>query len=278
MVTRGFRDPRRTDPGQHNLDECFSAYIRRCKSMDPTPRPQQALPSSTILWIAMHLGSSTSKRLRMAADLIILAFFFLLRVGEYTPSRQVRLTVPLRDKDLRLWRQGQVLDHRVPLAELLTADAVTICLENQKNGFKGATLHHTASHHAWLCPVQSAARLVHEIRGLGPDTGLGTYFDETGALRRITSTEIRAGIQLGALNDNLASRGFDLTRIGSHSLRSGGATHLNVLGYSPDTIKKLGRWNSDTYLRYIQSQIGDLTAGIATQMARVLHFHNVSAY
>ena len=128
MVTRGFRDPRRTDPGQHNLDECFSAYIRRCKSMDPTPRPQQALPSSTILWIAMHLGSSTSKRLRMAANLIILAFFFLLRVGEYTPSRQVRLTVPLRDKDLRLWRQGQVLDHRVPLAELLTADAVTIGL------------------------------------------------------------------------------------------------------------------------------------------------------
>ena len=278
MVTRGLRDPRRTDPGQHNLDECFSSYIRRCKSLDPAPQPQQALPSSTILWIAQYLGTSTSKRIRVASDLIILAFFFLLRVGEYTPSRQTRLTVPLRDKDLRLWRQGQVLDHRLPLAELLTADAVTICLENQKNGFKGATLHHTASQHPWLCPVKSAARLIHEIGGLGPDTGLGTYSDETGALRRITSPEIRAGIQLGAIGDNLASRGYSLDRIGSHSLRSGGATHLHVLGFSPDTIKKMGRWNSDTYLRYIQSQIGDLTAGISAQMARVLHFHNVSTY
>ena len=72
--------------------------------------------------------------------------------------------------------------------------------------------------------------------------------------------------------------GYDLDRIGSHSLRTGGATHLKILGYDSDTIKKLGRWSSDTYLHYIQTQIGDLMAGIATQMAKVLRFHNVSNY
>jgi len=39
---------------------------------------------------------------------------------------------------------------------------------------------------------------------------------------------------------------------------------------------KLGRWSSNTYLIYIQCQIGQLTVGIATAMARILHFHNVS--
>lgn len=226
----------------------------------------------------MNLGTAPLKRIRMAADLIVLAFFFLLRVGEYTASSQERLTVPLRAKDVRLWKQGQVLDHRLPLAELLTADAITLCLENQKNGFKGATLHHTESLHAWLCPVKCGARLVHELAHLGPEAGLGTYLDEHHTLRRVTASEIRAGIQLGAIGDNLLDSGYDLARIGSHSLRTGGATHLKLLGYDSDTIKKLGRWTSNTYLHYIQTQIGDLMAGIATQMAKVLHFHNVSNY
>jgi len=226
----------------------------------------------------MNLGTAQLKRIRMAADLIVLAFFFLLRVGEYTASSRERLTVPLRAQNVRLWKQGQVLDHRLPLADLLQADAITLNLDNQKNGFKGATLHHTASGDHWLCPVRCGARLVHELANLSPGTGLGTYFDEHGVLRRITAAEIRAGIQLGAIGDNLINCGYDLARIGSHSLRTGGATHLKLLGYDSDTIKKLGRWTSDTYLRYIQSQIGNLMAGIATQMARVLRFHNVSNY
>jgi len=278
MVTRGLRDPRRADPGQRNLDDAFSSFFKVCKTLDPPARPQQALPSSTILWIAQTLGTATSKRLRIAADLIVLAFFFLLRVGEYTPSRQPRQTVPLRKADIRLWRRGRVLDHRLPLPELLAADAVTLCLENQKNGFKDATLHHTASLHPWLCPVKCSARLLHEIRDMDPSTGLGTYVDESGRVYRVGSSEIRAAVQLGAIGDNLIDSGYDLSRIGSHSLRSGGATHLKVLGYDDDTIKKLGRWSSNTYLRYIQSQIGNLMAGIATQMATVLRFHNVSSY
>ena len=49
-------------------------------------------------------------------------------------------------------------------------------------------------------------------------------------------------------------------------------------GYDDDTIKKLGRLSSNTYLRYIQSQIGNLMTGIATRMSTILRFHNVSSY
>ena len=278
MVTRGLRDPRRADSSQTRLDRAFSTYFLQCKDDDPAARPQQALPSSTILWIATHFGSNRNPRLRTVANLVILAFFFLLRVGEYTKStdkNRKKRTVALRRKDVKLWRNGRLLHHSLPLTQLLLADAVTICLENQKNGFKGAILHHTASGRA-LCPVRSAVLLIHPIAHLPDYTGLGTYYDTQGHLCRVKANEVRATVLAGAEGDQLESRGYDLDRIGSHSLRSGGATHLKLCGYDETTIKKLGRWSGNTYLRYIQNQIGDLTQGIATQMARILRFHNVS--
>jgi hypothetical protein len=277
MVTRGLADPRRADPSQHRLDKELSDYITFCSSKDPAPRPQQALPSSTILWIAQYFGSATSVRLRTVANLVVLAFFFLLRVGEYTRStdKRTKLTVPIRRQDVKLWHQGHLLAHDLPLATLLTADAVTIRLENQKNGFKGAVLHHYASRRA-LCPVRSAVLLVHPIAHLPRDTGLGTYISADGAVQRVSAAEVRACVQAGAAGDGLENRGYDLARIGSHSLRSGGATHLKLCGCDELTIMKLGRWSSNTYLRYIQTQIGDLAKGLATKMANILRFHNVS--
>jgi len=279
MVTRGLDDPRRAYQGQHSLDRRFSTYYRTCKDEDPPSRPQLALPSSTIRWIASQFGAAPVKRLRIVADLITLAFFFLLRVGEYTPSdgRRQKRTIPLRKKDIRLWRNGRILNHQLPLRVLLDADAITIGLENQKNGHKNATLHHTASYDSVVCPVRAGARLVHEIRNMSASTGLGTYTNEFGYVLRVQASEIRAMIHEGALGDGLESCGYDLTRVGSHSLRSGGATHLKLCGYDNDMIKKLGRWSSNTYLRYIQSQIGNLTHGIATQMAKILRFHNVAS-
>ena len=54
------------------------------------------------------------------------------------------------------------------------------------------------------------------------------------------------------------------------------SNNLKLQGYDMMTIKKLGRWSSDTYLLYIQSQIANLTQGIAERMARPLTFHLVA--
>ncbi len=274
MAKRGFKDPRREAPGQDKLDLEFSAKYKKWKSQDPAPRPQLALPNTTVRWIA-NAFAKCHKRLQVVGHLIVMAYFFLLRVGEYTPSSEPRQTVPLRRKDVKLWKNGRELSPASSLEVLLTADAVTICLENQKNGFKNCTLHHYASGTAGFCPVGSIAYLVHETAGLGEDTPLGTFLDEQGTKRRVSAAEIRAAILQGAVADGLEARGYDLTRIGSHSLRSGGATNLKIRGYSDALIKKLGRWSSDTFLRYIQSQIGELTEGVAACMAESLRFLNV---
>jgi hypothetical protein len=204
-------------------------------------------------------------------------FLFLLRVGEYTPSREKRRTIPLCKQDIRLWQTGVILPLDSPLPVLLTADTVTICLENQKNGHKNATLHHTSSQDPTFDPVKSAAILIHALQHLPTNTPLGSFRDEHMRIHRITADEIRGVIHLAAVQDSLEAQGYTITRIGTHSLRSGGAMHLKLAGYDNDIIQKLGRWSSNTYLQYIQTQIGQLTAGVAQRMANVsLRFHIVA--
>jgi hypothetical protein len=114
---------------------------------DPAPRPQQALPSSTIRLIADMYGKSQYKKQRVTADLIITAYFFLLRVGKYTPMAarkgQKKRTIPLRQQDIMFWKHVRVIPPGTSLQTLLEADGVTINLANQKNGKKNAKLYHT---------------------------------------------------------------------------------------------------------------------------------------
>ena len=45
--------------------------------------------------------------------------------------------------------------------------------------------------------------------------------------------------------------GFDKKKFSSHSLRIGGTTLLAAADYSDSFIKKMGRWSSDCYMKYI---------------------------
>jgi hypothetical protein len=103
-------------------------------------------------------------------DLVVITFFFLLRVGEYTPplTDQRTRTTHIRHKDLQFWkRQPTGLITRLlpmaPLAELWQADSVTITLDNQKNMQRDATLHHEALPTNPLCPVQACAHRFAQI-------------------------------------------------------------------------------------------------------------------
>ena len=101
------------------------------------PRPQLAFPVRCITaTAAVRFQNGATLKQRAVADLISVAFFFLLRVGEYTMparNRQTR-TVQFQCQDIRLWRFGQLLDHTAPMEHLLQADGVTLHIDNQKNG------------------------------------------------------------------------------------------------------------------------------------------------
>jgi hypothetical protein len=168
-----------------------------------------------------------------------------------------------------------MLSHDAPLDELLTADAVTITFENQKNGHKGAVLHHTATDHATFDPVVAMAHRLHALRHLPPSTPLSTYIAKN-QRKHVLPTMIRQMLHISVVATGLLSSGYTLDRIGTHSLRASGAMALKLNGHDKATIQKLGRWSSDTYLRYIHAQIGELSQGLASSMATPLHFTNLA--
>jgi hypothetical protein len=275
MVARGFADPRRSYPGQAHLDVVFTDSFTFWQDQDPSPKPQQRIPNSTVRWIARTFGTTTQGRLPIIADLIVVAYFFLLRVCEYTKSRRATRTVPLRRQDIQLWRGGAILLHTASLADLLQATSATINLENQKNGIRGSAVHHESSGDPDIDPVRSLARLVHYITALPPDTPLGTFTTANRRPVQVSPSDIAAMLKGGAIGDNLVRAGYDIARIGTHSLRSGGAINLAINGIDHAIIMKIGRWSSNTYLRYIQSQIGELSHGLSAAMARPMRFHRV---
>lgn len=54
---------------------------------------------------------------------------------------------------------------------------------------------------------------------------------------------------------SLSTLGLRSSRLTSHSFRIGRATTFAIEGLSDDEIKRIGRWESNTYLRYIHSSL-----------------------
>jgi integrase len=245
-------------------------------SEDPPRRPQLALPVSTMERAAATLNGQHTARADATSDLITIAFFFLLRVGEYTfPKKNAKTrTVQFRRKDIRLWLNGRLLSHELPLHTLLLADSATMYIEDQKNGHKGDTLHHTAVRGAF-CPVKALARRVfhtHQLAPTDPATPLSLYNHGS---QHVLSADINSALKRAARDDGLHLRGYDLSRIGPHSLRASGAMACKLNGIDTTILQKLGRWTSTTFMVYIHAQIANLTNGVAQRMATRLTFTNV---
>jgi hypothetical protein len=274
LVLDGHPDPRKASPAQQSLDLPISRLIKSYRDSDPPPEPKLAVPVSTIAAISENYR--WSPHLATVADLVIIAFFYLLRVGKYTSplAQSAKRTIPLRLCDIRLWRRGALLPHTASLSTLLTADSATICIAHTKNGTKGAVIHHEAFAGP-ICPVAALARRVANIQR-GPRTGtLDTVYHASGRISKVSDRDIGVAVRWGATYDGLLLKGYTLNRISSHSLRAGGAMALKLSGALDSTIMRVGRWTSLTYLTYIHTQIGALTAELAWKMSTTFTFHNV---
>jgi len=126
-----------------------------------------------------------------------------------------------------------------------------------------------------ICPVAALARRVCNIQHASPMGSISAVYHSSGKVSRVSDREIGIAVRWGATSDCLLTRGYTLDRISSHSLRAGGAMAMKLSGASDSTIMRVGRWTSLTYLTYIHSQIGSLTAGLAAQMSTAFTFQNV---
>lgn len=112
-----------------------------------------------------------SAKAMAVADLSIIAFYYLLRVGEYTQPKFITVagkkvratrTVQFSVENIGFFKDNKILPRKSNLKTLLTADSCTLKITNQKNGQMGETIHQN-SIESKFCPVKSLARRVNHI-------------------------------------------------------------------------------------------------------------------
>jgi hypothetical protein len=142
----------------YEIDFHLQRSLHARKHTDPTPLRVKPIPITVICRIAVLATSDVvDDTFQAAADMIIIAFFFLLHPGEYMDNNKD----PFRLTDTQLF----IGDTRL---QLLTAPASELCLAwfasltftSQKNGVRGEVIGLTCSGDPYLCPVQAIIRRV----------------------------------------------------------------------------------------------------------------------
>jgi hypothetical protein len=254
---------------------------------DPPSIPQLAVPITVpnLCYNSAMLPDSTPSR-QATGQLALIAFYYLLRVGEYTKPKYVvrngRQERTTRTKQFTVgnvgfFKNGKTLDRTSPLATLLTADAATLKISNQKNGRMGETIHQCAINKQ-ECPIKALAHRVHHILSHGGNTdSLLCQYTQEEETHHVSSKDVIMMLRAAATTLKLQKQAIDPDLIGAHSLRSGGAMALKLHGYDDTTIRKMGRWTSDTFLQYIHNQIAHLSKDISSKMSIPLPFLNIAA-
>ena len=227
---------------------------------------------------------------RAIGDWSLIAYYYLLRIGEYT-GKELRASTK-RTKQFKLADSGFYgrckrgrIRRIAPTAsddEIMAATGATLKLDNQKNGWKGVCVHHEANGDLVNCPVKALARrYVHVRRHVAGKKGWTTFLSavfEDGIRQDITDKDIRDGLKWAAECLDYPGRlGIPVDRIDTHSLRMGGANALALAGYSDTQIQKMGRWRGATFKEYIHEELACYSEGMSANMKRKFGFVNVAA-
>jgi hypothetical protein len=219
-------------------------------------------------------------------DLTIIAFYYLLRVGEYTIKNKrnnTKQTVQFRIKDITFFKRDSLgalsqISRQADSSLILSADSATLCLENQKNGWKGVCVHQESNGELLACPVHALGRRFVHIHHhtSNQDTTQSAYFSQ-GTRFDVNDNDIRASLKQAArILDYHSTRGIPVDCVDTHSLRCGGANALLLSGFSDRHIQKMGRWRSATFLEYIRENLSCFSSGMSRKMKTKFNFVNVT--
>jgi hypothetical protein len=259
------------------------------KRQDPLAVPQLAIPIKVPQECRRAGAASGCAKLEAVGDLALIAFYYLLQVGEYTKPKYVKTTTgtkratrteQFKIKDIGFFKDNKILPRHSPLHILQTADSCTLKITNQKNGRMGQTIHHSAIKDNLNCPIHAIARRVSHILHNGGTTD--NYICDVKQKQskhwyQITAPDMRTNIRKAVTTLKLHKSGIDPDLVGVHSLRAGGAMALKLTGSNDMTIMKMGRWTSLTFLQYIHNQIAHLSTDLAQNMSTELTFTNIAA-
>jgi hypothetical protein len=155
----GASDPRLATSGKHEfrLGRLLSAYAKQ----DDPPTRVKPIPIQVIQnTIALALAAPTPEGLAIA-NMILIAFFFLMRPGEHTVTKDNR---PFQLQDVQFHVGPQRYNAiTIPLHLLDATTFVTYTFTTQKNTVRGEAVGLGRSGRGSCCPVQATVDRVRHL-------------------------------------------------------------------------------------------------------------------
>ena len=187
-------------------------------------------------------------------------FLFLLRASEYLDTGYRTPGRGLQGRHVQLQQDGKPWNVRmkgkpdeVVLTDICNNGETRIHFRADEPRAGGQT----------LCVVQSVAWLFHHF----PDRAPGEVNQDIPILTEVDGSLLTRMAMQNILQMAAKSLGFNEARLGSHSLRFGGASALWAAYHDSALVRRWGRWASDAFQGYIwEGRQG--SAGVAQSMAK----------
>jgi len=121
---------------------------------------------------------------------------------------------------------------------------------------------------AVLCPVRAWAAITARVLAY-PTATFDTPVNAillAGRLQYATAHAMLQHLRRGAAHFGPQLLGYAPDELGTHSIRAGAAMAMYLAGVPVFVIMLVGRWASDSFLRYIRCQVAAFTNGVSERM------------
>jgi len=269
----GAPDPR-WNAATFQTDFRLYRQLRYYSKQDPPSSRVKPLPLS-VLHNVREMAQLHNDAISLAvADLSYIAYFWLLRPGEYCSSSESH---PFRLCDTQLFIGNvRISPITCDLADLDRVSFVTLTFTTQKNGVRGEIIGHGRSHHPFACPVITIASRIRYLR-------LQNAPDEAPLCAvKSLSTSRWCNISSRLITETIRSQSPSSATTSASSLRTSplapaeqGGMALLCGRVDTSIIQLVGRWRSDVMLRYLHLQAGALMSTLAQTILQAGSFHLV---
>ena len=260
-------DPRLTK--NHTRQQQLANQARSYRKADPPPHKVKPVPVQLLAHCCAALQPTVLGQ--VMADLLIVAFFYLLRPGEYTYDKKNNHPFRLCDVTYQT-PTGFFNAATVPLSQLDHATMSVLNLTTQKNLRKNQPLTAGDTDDALLSPLKATRRLVKRLRqhSAPPNAPLHTAYLPDGSTKAVTARMLTQALRSSCkvLGPSLGISGRDIS---NRALRNGGCMALIRSGVDSSIARLLGRWESWAMLECLQRASVD-TSGYARLMLQHGHF------
>jgi hypothetical protein len=182
MAFIGSTDPR-LDHRQGNVDIRLSNQLGHFSKVDLPSARVQPVPTLVLRHNIQLVWSdpNASEGLRAATNLMIIAYYFPMRPGEYSTSTSAESSHPFHKNELELWI-GQLKLNLSTCShhELLMTTFCILMFSDQNNACRGKKVGHAPSGDNLFCPCRALAhRLIHQRKNGAPaHTPIHAYYKQ----------------------------------------------------------------------------------------------------